>query len=193
MHPKFNNAAALLPVTFAIVCIASGSPKPAAALEACHPGQRVVVPGGRIGTVVAVQGSGCTVRRDGDSFTDVFAAFMLDAAPNTGPATPPAESSHSTSRPQRVRPAANSSSPQVGTYQCVSGAAGNLVIRIMPGSRYANAQGVAGRFSINSSGRIAFVDGPWTGYFGRVLDGGRLGLTADPASTFYQMTCDRRN
>ncbi len=151
---------------------------PALALDGCKVGQRVKKPGGKLATVTVVAGSGCTVRADGEPFTDTYAAFMLDPAPGSAPDMPKSQAAKA--------PAAT------GFYQCTSGAAGNLTLRILAGGRYANAQGVTGNYTRDASGRMAFKGGPWDGYYGATLAGGRIGLTASPTGTFYQMTCDRR-
>jgi hypothetical protein len=169
-------------------------PSPAAALEACRVGQRVIAPGQRPATVTAVSGTGCTVRRDFDGLSDTYAAFMLDDATPAGQgATPPqGRQPRQSPAPGAARTASATGGPAPGTYQCTSSTAGNLVVRFLPGNRYADRRNVAGRYTINQRGQISFVDGPLSGMYGRVLDGGRLGLTADPAGSFYAMTCDRR-
>lgn len=177
----------LLASGLATGAIAVAAPSPVSALDRCSVGQRVLSPAGRPATVVSLNGSACVIRVDGQSFTDTYAAFMLSAAP--GGAAPP--SSPARPAPPPTRPVAGGG-PAVGAWQCVSGTAGNLTLRILAGGRYANAQGVTGRYSYDvASRRLRFSGGAWDGYGGRVLDGGRLGLSADPNASFYQMTCDR--
>lgn len=164
------------------------TPSPASALDRCSVGQRVLSPAGRPATVVSLNGTACVIRVDGQSYTDTYAAFMLTAAPGGAPAA----AAPVRPAPPAARPSA-SNGPAVGAYQCVSGGAGNLNLRILAGGRYANAQGVTSSFSYDaSSRRLRFSGGPWDGYGGRLLDGGRIGLSADPNASFYQMTCDRR-
>lgn len=171
------------------ICASAFNISIAYALNTCTVGQRVIKPSGTLATVTAVQGSGCTIRADGENFTDVYAAFMLEAAPVA--ASSPKSSSQITAPNNSVANAANHR-PNNGFYQCVSGAAGNLTLNILSASRYSNAQGVTGNYSIDNGGKIAFNTGPWAGYYGRVLAGGRIGLTSSASSNFYQMTCDRR-
>ena len=42
------------------------------------------------------------------------------------------------------------------------------------------------------SGQMEFTSGPWKGFYAKTLEGGRVGLTSKPDSSFYQMTCDPR-
>ena len=185
-HSAF--VALLMAVGAAIAALILASP--ASALDRCTVGQRVLSPAGRPATVVSLNGTACVIRVDGQSFTDTYAAFMLSAAPGGQPNTPtPAPRTPAVPNPST----STTGGPATGLYQCVSGAAGNLTLRILGGGRYANAQGVTGRYSYDAaSRRLRFSGGPWDGYGGRVLDGGRIGLSADVNSSFYQMTCDRR-
>lgn len=174
----------------------------ASAIERCRVGQRVKAPGGP-GTVVAIQngGVGCSVHIDGRpaGLVEVYGAFMLDALddeakPTGTPAARPAAGA--------APGAAVARGPAVGRYQCTSGAGGaggNMVIRILSATRYANEQGTRGALALigtvpdrPSITRFRFAGGPWDGYFGAVLDGGRIGLTSKATGTFYEMTCDRR-
>ena len=63
--------------------------------------------------------------------------------------------------------------------------------RPLGGGRYSNDLGSVGSYTL-TAGRLAFKGGPWDGYYGATLAGGRIGLTASATGTFYQMTCDRR-
>jgi hypothetical protein len=180
------------PLAFAgLLAAAWAMAGPAAALDKCSVGQRVVKPGGELATVTATSGSGCTVRADGEPFTDTYAAFMLDPAPGGGGGgTAPAARSRD-SAPTPTAPTGGG--PVPGLYQCTGGPAGNLKLRFLGGGRYANEQGKVGVYSYNAgNGRMAFTSGPWSGFFGKVLAGGRIGLTSKPDASFYQMTCDRR-
>jgi hypothetical protein len=178
-----------------LAAVAAGAPAPAFALDRCTIGQRVLTPGREPATVIAHQGSGCTVRRDRDGLTDTYAAFMLNSATPQGQGPTPSPAPNlGTVQPQSPPPARSSTgSPAAGTYQCTSSTSGNLVVRIMPGNRYADRNNVAGAFTVNPGGQIGFVNGPLTGMYGRVLAGGRLGLTSNPEGSFYAMTCDRRS
>ena len=177
-----------------VMLLSAVSATSAMALDRCRVGQRVKSPAGP-GTVVAIQngGVGCTVQVDGRPAgqVDTYGAFMLDALP--GAEAAPRGGANAAARPAAAR------GPAVGRYDCTGGAGGNLVIRILSATRYANAQGRSGTFALIGPAadrpeimRFRFVSGPWASYFGAVLDGGRLGLTSKPDGTFYQMTCDRR-
>lgn len=185
----------LLTLSLATGVVVVAAPSPVSALDRCMVGQRVLSPAGRPATVVSLNGSACVIRVDGQSFTDTYAAFMLSAAPG---ASGSSAARPSPATPARPAPApaptpASGGGPAAGLYQCVSGSAGNLTLRILGGGRYANAQGVTGRYSFDAgSRRMRFSGGPWDGYGGRLLDGGRIGLSADVNASFYQMTCDRR-
>ncbi len=148
---------------------------PAEALSSCTVGQRVMAPGDSPATVVAVQGSGCRVRRDGVTYTDMYAAFMLKPLV-----------------PVREAPAGDAGLPASGPYQCSGGAAGNLKLHFTGPGRYANAQGKSGAYQRLPGGKLAFTSGPWEGFFARVLPHGRVGLTSSENSTVYYMTCDRQ-
>ncbi|OYY91244.1 MAG: hypothetical protein B7Y45_04470 [Sphingomonas sp. 28-66-16] len=155
-------------------------------MTGCAIGQRVKAPAGPA-TVVSIQGSACTVRVDGRPYTDVYAAFMLDAleapAPSPSRASPPATATNGTA------PGGN---PKPGLYQCFGGPAGNLKLRFLGGNGYANEQGVKGSFAPGRDGQIKFVSGPWKGFFGKVLAHGRIGLTSVDGGSFYNLTCDPR-
>lgn len=157
--------------------------QPAAALSNCTVGQRVKTPAGKLATVTAVAGSGCTVKADAESFTNTYAAFMLDPASGA-----PAKSTASHAAPKN----APGGGPVAGLYQCTSTTAGNLKLRILGNGRYSNEQGATGAYITTGPGRMAFKGGPWDGYFAGTLVGGRIGLSSSPSGTFYDMTCDRR-
>ena len=191
MPPRLNKLAASL--SLGVLGSVFLLPEPASALDSCTAGQRVLTPA-RVGaTVTAVSGSACTIRRDDNGLSETYSAFMLDSATpgprNTspGPAGRPGQTNAPASQ------SAGAVAPAIGTYQCTSPTSGNLVIRILPNNRYANQQNSTGNFTINRSGQLSFVTGPLAGMYGRTLDGGRLGLTSQPAGSFYAMTCDRRS
>lgn len=155
---------------------------PAAAMAGCTVGQRVKTPGGKLATVTAVAGSGCTIKADGEPFTNTYGAFMLDPASGTA-----AKAAAATS----VSNAAAGSAPVPGLYQCTSSTAGNMKLRILGGGRYSNEQGSVGTYTTTSGGRMAFKGGPWDGYYAGTLVGGRIGLSSSPSGAFYAMTCGR--
>ena len=82
--------------------------------------------------------------------------------------------------------------PAPGMYQCFSfgGAGGAMKVEIRGAGRYANEQGTAGKYELDGNGNMVFVSGPWEGYFGRALDGGKLGLTHDLSRNFFGMSCN---
>lgn len=149
----------------------------AQALSSCTVGQRVMAPGDNLATVVAVQGSGCRVRKDGVTYTDMYAAFMLKSA---------------SPEPVREAPVEAAALPATGRYQCSGGAAGKLKLNFTGSGRYANEQGKSGAYKLLPGGKLAFTSGPWEGFFAKVLPHGRVGLTSSEQSTMYYMTCDRK-
>ena len=76
--------------------------------------------------------------------------------------------------------------------ECYGGPAGNMKLSFGGGATYANEQGKQGRYTIGQGGQIAFVSGPWAGFYAKVLGPGKVGLTSKPNQSFYYMTCDRR-
>jgi|GEM_PF-3141030 len=178
-------------VVFVFGCILLGWSGSAFALDRCSVGQRVMAPGG-LATVVAIQngGIGCTVRIDGRPSTvlDVYGAFMLDAVAPTGQTKAPEKKPSQTATP---------STAALGSYQCYGGAAGNLKFVVLSGGRYANAQGKTGTMrmtgphaSIPGYTSFALLGGPLDGFFGAIMEGGRIGLSTKANSSFYNMTCD---
>lgn len=82
---------------------------------------------------------------------------------------------------------------QPGAYHCSGGSAGNMQLSFKAGGQYANAQGKAGAYGFDAaSGRLTFTSGPWEGFFGRLLPGGKIGLSSKPDTTSYYMVCERR-
>ncbi|MBX3563320.1 MAG: hypothetical protein KF730_01970 [Sphingomonas sp.] len=171
-------------VAAVLIAGCASAPAEAQSLSSCSVGQRVKSPAGPA-TVVSVQGSSCTVRVDGRSYNDVYAAFMLEALGG-----PP----RTAAQPRAAAPvaAAPGGNPKPGVYQCVGGPAGNLKLRFFTGGGYANEQGARGRYAPGKNGQIKFVTGPWEGYYGKVLANGRIGLTSVEGGSFYNMTCDPR-
>lgn len=162
--------------------IAAMAPQPAAAqekLSKCYVGQRVQIPPSSMGTVVRIPRPGaCDVHWDGykPGTYDTWSAWMLTSVPG--------------SPVQRAAPIA--STPRAGNYQCFGGSAGNMKLRFGGGNTYANEQGATGTYRMRPSGQMEFVSGPWQGFYAKTLEGGRVGLTSRPDSSFYQMTCDPR-
>jgi hypothetical protein len=145
-----------------------------ARMESCSVGQKVMLPGGKLGTVIEVNGPGCKVRQDGTNWEGVWSAFMLDPAPGGDDMAPvPTE--------RAIGP---------GMYQCHGGSAGNMKLQFLENGKYANEQGTSGEFQAISSDEISFVTGPWEGFFGRILGLDKIGLTSRTAQSTYYMTCD---
>jgi hypothetical protein len=145
---------------------------PAAALDGCHVGQKVVLPGGKPGTVTAVNGSACTVADDAGILGEaVWAAFMLESADGTDPnALPPMTS---------IPP---------GTYKCHhTGGYAFVDVVIVDEDTYEDRGGVAGDYTIDAEGKIDFYSGPFIDH-PAYADKGKLHVTA-PGGDFY-MTCD---
>ena len=149
---------------------------PAEALPSCSLGQRVMTPGGTPATVVGVRGSGCTVRKDGVTYTEVYAASMLAAlaAADVPADLPPAEG-------VELGPAA---------YKCyyLAGTALNysfIDIIIIDAGSYADRTGNHGQY--HRAGRdIVFDSGPFAGN-PAYAERGNVYLTA-PGGGFY-MSC----
>lgn len=162
------------------IWVATGAAQPQQRLTSCRVGQRVVLPGGGMGTVISLTpNKACNVQADGYKDYQAWSAWMLAPAPGTAAAT--------------VAPKpAGGGTPRTGNYQCFGGAAGNMKLRFGPGASYANEQGKTGAYKMRPSGQMEFVSGPWAGFYAKTLGDGRVGLTSRADSTFYQMTCDPR-
>lgn len=146
--------------------------RPALALDGCSVGQKVVIPGGKVGTVTAIQGSACTVRQDDGVMGEaVWAAFMLKSLDGTDPhAAPPMTS---------IPPA---------TYACHHTAGYAFVDVVVLGpDAYEDRDGVGGAYSIDATGRITFLTGTLAGHPSYARSG-NVYLTA-PGGDFY-MTCN---
>jgi hypothetical protein len=171
-----------------MICVWGGS---AHALERCSVGQRVKAPAG-LGTVVAIQngGVGCTVQIDGRPSTiqDTYGAFMLDPV-----AAPPQPNGSNRQNGSAPTPA----TARPGAYQCYGGPAGNMTFVVLSGGRYAGAQGTSGQMRMTGPHKdrpawrtFALVGGPLDGFYGALMNDGRIGLTSQANASFYNMTCD---
>jgi hypothetical protein len=139
------------------VALAIAPPAPAAAqkIEACYVGQRVKTPGGRVGTVTAAKGAGCTVHRDGDApaVTDTWGAFMLTPVAGSPVRNPPVS---------RALP--------LGEYACYG--VGQRVLagmgfKLQAGGRYTDLDGKsAGRWAVKGAD-VHFTGGHLAGQVGR--------------------------
>jgi hypothetical protein len=176
----------------AIAFIACSWGSSALALDRCVVGQRAIAPGGPA-TVVAIQNGGvdCTVHIDGRPSTirDTYGAFLLD------PIASPPQAKVSDSRPKAAPKA--TSSARAGAYQCSSSTAGITTFVVQAGGRYANGRGASGTMRMTGPHRdrpawqtFALVGGPLDGFYGAIMDGGRIGLTSQANASFYNMTCD---
>ncbi len=138
--------AALLPVP-----AAAQTPK----METCYVGQRVKTPGGRLGVVVAAEGAGCTVRRDGDpaNVTDTWGAFMLQPVAGSP-----------------VRNAPTAAGLSLGEYACYGSGQRVLIglgFKLLPGGRYTDLDSKSvGRYAVNGS-TVVFTGGHLGGQTGR--------------------------
>lgn len=176
---------------FGAVSMAAGwqaAPPAEALMPSCKVGQRVKSPAGKPAIVTKVTGSSCTIRVDGNSYDDVYAAFMLEPLATVPDSTPPAK----TPAPKPQGNAAASTALALGTYQCTGGPAGNLTLRLLSATRYGDGYGNTGSYSAAPGGYMQFSNGPLEGNFAKGLAGGRIGLTSDPKRNFFYMTCDRR-
>ena len=153
----------------------------ASALEACHVGQRVKTPAGKPATVVAVEGSSCRVRVDGMSYTDVYAAFMLEALDDGGDGGDSDGDDRSGS---------SGGGPASGVYKCYYLSGGTLNygfvdIHIRGGGAYGDGKGGNGRYHI-AGNRLVFDSGPYIDHPAEMKNGNILITT--PGGSFY-MTC----
>lgn len=141
--------------------------------ELCALGLKVLTPGGNPGTVVKVEGSGCTIKDDASGLESVWTESVLEPAPGTTPA-------------MEMVPGA----PKPGIYQCRGGPAGNFKIEFRNGNAYANDKGDAGAYAFDpQNADIDFSTGPWAGFYARVLKDGDVGISGKPDRSFFQMTC----
>ncbi|ESQ79840.1 hypothetical protein [Asticcacaulis sp. YBE204] len=100
--------------------------------------------------------------------------------------------SHSAIAQQKTQPGVKAAAmtPPNGKYQCYSGAGGNMKLNFAAGNSYSNEQGKAGKYTVSKDGLMTFTNGPWAGFYAKVIGPTKVGLTSNPAANFYQMTCD---
>lgn len=183
-------------LVLAAAFMACGWGSSAHALERCSVGQRVIAPDGPA-TVVAIQngGVGCTVHIDGRPSTirDTYGAFLLDPIASPPQARPTVKS-------PKIAPKAPpnaSSTARLGSYQCYTSTAGIMTFIVRAGGRYANDEGATGTMRMTGPHRdrptwqtFALLGGPLDGFYGAIMEGGRIGLTSQANASFYNMTCD---
>jgi hypothetical protein len=76
----------------------------------------------------------------------------------------------------------------IGTYNCYVGEQGAGQMRITGKSTY-ESEGKRGTYRLESSGKIVFESGPFSGFNSKLLSGRRIGLNLS-GGTFYNMTCE---
>ncbi len=160
-------------LALALACSALCMPGAASALDGCSVGQQVIIPGGQIGTVIAVNGAACTVRpNEGVTGDAVWSAFMLDSVDGTDP--------------NAIGP---DTAVQPGTYECYTTAGYSFVDIVITGPQtYEDRDGNGGSYSVGEDGTITYVGGTLAGHES-YAKAGKVYLTA-PGGDFY-MTCDR--
>ncbi len=146
------------------------------ALDSCKVGQRVKAPGGN-GVVTEIRGSSCVVRKDGNSFTDVYADFMLDPIDDG--------STKSTSV------ATSQAKLKNGTYQCyyLAGSTlnyGFVDIVIKGNDSYKDGKGNSGTFQKNGR-NIKFLNGPYVKHKAVIESSESITLTTPGGS--FGMSC----
>ncbi len=142
--------------------------------ELCVLGLKVLAPGGNLGTVTKIEGTGCAVTNDATGLTDIWAEFMLEPAPGSAPPLEPV-----------------SGAPKPGWYQCYGGAAGNFRLEIRDGSTYANADGDMGAYAYDpATADISWTSGPWMDFHSRVLKDGDIGVTLEQDRSFFGINCE---
>ncbi|MBJ8340790.1 hypothetical protein JGU71_18010 [Antrihabitans sp. YC3-6] len=77
-----------------------------------------------------------------------------------------------------------------GDYTCrtYGGAGGNLSVTI-DGGEYSTSSG-SGEYSVDGSGEVEFISGPWVVWNGAVLSETTFGLTDEEPADFYSVTCE---
>jgi preprotein translocase subunit YajC len=135
----------------------------------CTVGRRVATNGGRKGTIARVDASWsyCYVKFDDTGKEEGMLYSLLNAeAGRTGGA-----------------------SVQAGAYECVTGGATTMILRITSADTY-SVEGRAGKFRMEPNGRIVFENGPLAkGFHSKLLSEGRIGLNTD-GGTFYATSCE---
>lgn len=159
-------------------------PRPAHALPLqyptdCHPGMRVADHGGRSGTVTRFDRdwSYCYVRMDDTGEEIGYLYSLLDSVGGGG-----GGGGGGAGGGAGLLPA--------GVYECwgYGGLAAPPMRITGPGSYSAGGQ--AGRFSMDGSGKIVFLSGPYRPYHAHLLSGGRIGLNANGDDSFYATSCE---
>ena len=140
----------------------------------CKVGMRVETSDGHKGAITRVDRdwSYCYVKQD-DTGKDVGYLYSL-LKPDAGSGAPAA---------------AVSGKLVVGTYTCWVGEQASAAgLQITGASTYAS-DGRKGTYHVESSGRIVFESGPFSGFKSEILSGQRVGLNLT-GGTFYNMACD---
>ena len=147
-------------------------PVHAIALDQCTVGQKVIAPGDKLGTVIAVNGSACTVRQDdGVMGEQVWSAFMLKSPGGVDSNPLPAM----TSIP-------------AGTYKCYSTGGYTFTdIVIVSDDTYSDRNGAPGSYTIDAGGGITYISGPFVDHPSYAKNG-NVYFTA-PGGAFY-MSCN---
>lgn len=145
-----------------------------AADSVCTPGARVTDRQNRSGTVIEAQKSDCKVKLD-DGTERYYISWMLSAAGGA-----------------RAKKGDAGGTLPVGSYHCVAsgGIAGTLQLNIVDGTQYSDRNGKKGDYAFDpGSSKISFKSGSWSGYYGKLLGSGRIGI-ASRDNGYYGTTCD---
>ena len=145
-----------------------------AAENVCKPGARVTDRQNRSGTVIEAQKSDCKVKLD-DGTERYYIAWMLSAAGGAP-----------------VKKGDVGGVLPTGSYHCVAagGIAGTLQLNILDDSQYSGRDGKKGNYAFDAaSGKINFKSGSWSGYYGKLLGPGRIGISSRD-NGYYGTSCD---
>ena len=76
-----------------------------------------------------------------------------------------------------------------GTYMCWVGSEASASGLKITGATTYESDGKPGKYHLEASGAIVFESGPFSGFHGKLLAGGRVGMNMN-GGTFYNLTCD---
>jgi len=136
----------------------------------CVVGRRVSTKDGRMGTITRLDPtwSYCNVRFDDGKESSMLFSLLNNAESGSQSVIPKLEA---------------------GFYECVAARATPVgSMRITGPDSYTFGSG-AGKYHIETSGKIVFETGPLNGAFSKMVSGGRIGLNLN-GDSFYATTCE---
>ncbi len=164
-------ATAFIAATLSLIAVRSIDAQQLQSFKDCAVGKRVSTNDGRKGTITRLDQawSYCYVRFDDDGKEASLLYSLLNSEGNPGKRDD-----------MKLTP---------GVYECVTGGQYTTMVMRVTGPDAYSAPGGAGKYHIETSGKIVFETGPLTKFSSRLLSGGRIGLNTD-GGMFYGTSCE---